>query len=1499
MAFDLHQLFTDFDGAVDTFDDPEWFRKSIKNHPDPELRKVQYANQRYLLERNEEGLEARAVAGNWPLYRQKLAANFGLQGEINDSQVHAAIANSLQEEKSEVEFAQKLGAKAIQNALLSPGDPVKSFADAASELEGGIKGKSAQYYGLFKGLYEEYQQKSPEFHKVFEQITRDTGEEGSPIRFNPRSREFNAFVDEFAKLDAEGQAFAMSAILSSEGVSQRDFLSAFAENFRRGGVDLLENGYLKEAMSSVDGAIEALETGGEIYVNEQVSEDAPDRFTASAPQLFGSQQLTNKQARESALSELKQRRKELVSRQRLRAFIDGDLDPTKMAGDLMIDKVGQGAIDFARFAPFSIATAGATALNPYAGFVMASGLASDHRFTAIMAENPEADARSAANIAGAQGALDGALETLGNMLLLGQFPTVRKWLAARGSGVGFVAGAAGIVSYEMVEEYMQDTGAGLISEIATVLTFDPELSEFDLSGHLSEIYNGDYASDLFFATLPFSVVGGIGGAAQKYFGQADLEAMVTKESLEAYGFPPERVAEIVSRTELKDKLDLFKENFDGKQFVENAKETISESKSVLKNSQRSADTPTVTKTAEGSYRVTRPDGVSITVGSLKEASEFVSDLPSSTDTMDINEKQGIAAIPDNPVFDWTKKNFRSRGDLPADAFAAKNISEAFNTSLKKEVEMNVKRLEGAVRKEVGIGVTPDRVKANRRLMREAQEAMTGQRQIDSLPKGVQPIVREMRAHVDRLSRQLIDEGVIQGDLELVVKENIGSYLNRSYRVFDDPNWAKNVPQDVRNRAIGYLTRQNPRRLYESKAEHRERILGIVDEILYNREGSPVEVLARGKIGSKDLSILRARKGIAPEIRALMGEYEGVVQNYAKSVFKMSALLANNRFLKSVKKTGLGTYLHKEPKKGYGKQISAEGNPSMAPLDGLYTSPEIAEAFQRNYNPLASGLLGKLYFSLNGFAKFGKTILSPITQVRNFNSNIVYSIALGNVPFAGGVQSMRTIMQDVLPDALLKHDARRKDFQQAYQRYTELGLLDESVTAGDFAGLLKDAFAGDIDLARFHENLIVSAGKKTADAATKLYQAGDGFWKITNFESERSKLMKAYPKWDDSKLDREAAQLVRDMTPTYSLVPPAIQKLRRFPFLGPFVSFASEVVRNNFNIAKRIQHELATPELKSIGGRRLAGFLTAHGITLGAAALGKMMIGASDEEEKAIRELAAPWDENANLLFLGRDEDGAARFINLSYIDPFAYFKNPLIAFGRDGDIDERIIQALGEIMSPFIGEEIVSSKALDIARNRRADTGSPVYNPQADIKTRIAKIATHMAKGIEPGFVSAWTRLYKGATGEEGNYGNTYNFGDEIIANTTGNRIAAISPETALFFRASKFDRDTNDATRLFTTVATRPGTVTEGELSEAFEQMEEARERAFNSFQRSYNAAIALGLSAEDAYEKARAGGVSKRVLEQDSYEPYKLTSHQLKKIEDKPERLALIQKVAPSTLN
>ena len=68
-------------------------------------------------------------------------------------------------------------------------------------------------------------------------------------------------------------------------------------------------------------------------------------------------------------------------------------------------------------------------------------------------------------------------------------------------------------------------------------------------------------------------------------------------------------------------------------------------------------------------------------------------------------------------------------------------------------------------------------------------------------------------------------------------------------------------------------------------------------------------------------------------------------------------------------------------------------------------------------------------------------------------------------------------------------------------------------------------------------------------------------------------------------------------PTYSMVPEAIKRLRRIPFIGNFMSFPAEIIRTSGNIVDRGLREMSFKALNEAGDSIIPGLTREQALRL--------------------------------------------------------------------------------------------------------------------------------------------------------------------------------------------------------------------------------------------------------------------------------------------------------------
>lgn len=707
-------------------------------------------------------------------------------------------------------------------------------------------------------------------------------------------------------------------------------------------------------------------------------------------------------------------------------------------------------------------------------------------------------------------------------------------------------------------------------------------------------------------------------------------------------------------------------------------------------------------------------------------------------------------------------------------------------------------------------------------------------------------LNQLMAEIDRLQAEgkSADAEAKTGLLQTIAN-NLDSYMHRSYRAFDDPSWPKKVPRDVYDRAARYLEQQY--------ADGGEVTAVIQDKVkkkieLMLEEGTAFDsmhaFISETKLGSKDLGVLKKRKDIAPEILDLLGVYKDPRINFTKTVTKMSRLVYNQSFLEKIREVGMGEFLFEpdDAPLNATRKIAGEGSEVYAPLNGLYTFPEIDQAFK---DALGNENLEGWYKAIvrfNGAVKFGKTVLSPTTAARNFMSAMFFSLANGHFDLAQSRNSIASIKT---------YFKRTGDRANYLKKMRKLGVVYDTPYAGEMMDLLADSNL---------ESAMTGGGKfkrikDLLDFAQKFYSFGDDFWKIIGFENEKALLMK-YKGMSESDAEIEAAERVRNTYPTYSLTGRFVNKLRRFPLAGTFVSFPAEVIRTSYHIARYAKKDWA--ESKAMGGRKIAGMALVGSFAYAIQEMSKALLGIDDDEEEAFRLMAPPWQKNSNIVFLGRDENGDLRYMDLSFADPYNYWKRPINALLRDQPVTDSIKSGAADMFTPFFGVDITAGTVKEAVFNEKG-SGGRVFNPQAPIDDQAVDIANHLRKNLQPGIASNIERMYMAWNDHISNSGKRYTINDEALA-LVGFRVGTFSPSVSLYYGSYGFSDDKRDASSILSAVARSPNSVSEKEMIEALRDSLSAREKAYNKMLKLVSAARSSAMSDHDIRMTLKNSGIGRR---------------------------------------
>ncbi len=576
---------------------------------------------------------------------------------------------------------------------------------------------------------------------------------------------------------------------------------------------------------------------------------------------------------------------------------------------------------------------------------------------------------------------------------------------------------------------------------------------------------------------------------------------------------------------------------------------------------------------------------------------------------------------------------------------------------------------------------------------------------------------------------------------------------------------------------------------------------------------------------REKGILKGRQlDNLPQVRRALGETAGYLQTDWKKALantkltanitsqKLSNLIGKTEMFSQIKqldelspKTGGVKFLRSEefgidPNTGKPQKelvdYDAQGNAIVfkqfdedaGALAGSYARADVFDALMGAKADMISqtSVLGRMYtgfLAVKAGSQYGKTVLSPGAQIRNFTSIPFFSLLNGNLGSTGRfVDAVQTSFAGLL-------DPKKKVLNKnAIQELMEEGIMQKGgAQLGETLELARLAAERSGRIAKVG-GVVDKTGIKFFE---KAYGMTDDAGRIFNYLNEKDRMFKAFvrapdaavpiesaknitrfadliqgspstgaiikprdiiERYGDEALEQfarsEASEVTLNTVQNYQRVVPAVGEIvRRSPF-GNFVAFPAEIIRNTTNALSRGIKELASdnPELQKIGMRRLTGAVaTTMAIPTGLTKLGTSLTGVDEEKIEAYRRsFAAPWDKTGTLVPLASDKNGnPTQFFNFSYMNPYDYLKRPVTRVFQEvasGNRDEESLQKILmdssfgviEEMGKSFAEPALSANAVFEAFAGETGTGKRIWGAADSPGDRVAKGLYHFADTILP-----------------------------------------------------------------------------------------------------------------------------------------------------------------------
>ena len=483
---------------------------------------------------------------------------------------------------------------------------------------------------------------------------------------------------------------------------------------------------------------------------------------------------------------------------------------------------------------------------------------------------------------------------------------------------------------------------------------------------------------------------------------------------------------------------------------------------------------------------------------------------------------------------------RTDRKLPGELAIIKQQEKQLINEERKLVSMSLNNIETQIYKIAGVGMGSRIIGRGGTLKVEQYwknvvEALNGDKlAFKNLDKSLSPLVSEVRTQIDRLStvlsKYIDDEGVRK-----VIKQGLGKYLTTSYQIFESSFRPKGKQIDAAVKWFEDLLGRTTHRGQSKKiitADSKAQV-----EALIKRGGAQMEgTTAAERLDSissliPPAGILKGKQKIPQVIQDLMGKVTDpkaiVLDTITKQATLIGHLQANKKIIDQGLKYG---YIFKSESDRIATTAMELTGAKLVPIDTAgfknsvlklddiykhsggkpyYTLPEIAEGIVSDAlwtDKFLTSSLYKKYLAAKTTAQLSKTVLSVMTQARNFETAGFFALLNGHI---GKQASIMDSIQYTFGEIIgTGKNVDIKILREKLREYVRYGVTDTSAVAGEVEAIIADFAKGKFSSTdEWFSSLMKNPVFKKA---TEFYQGSDNAWKAYGYEFTKSQFIPAIP-----------------------------------------------------------------------------------------------------------------------------------------------------------------------------------------------------------------------------------------------------------------------------------------------------------------------------------------------------------------------------------------------------
>ena len=816
----------------------------------------------------------------------------------------------------------------------------------------------------------------------------------------------------------------------------------------------------------------------------------------------------------------------------------------------------------------------------------------------------------------------------------------------------------------------------------------------------------------------------------------------------------------------------------------------------------------------------------------------------------------------------------------------------------------------------------------------------GKASLKTIPKELQPVAKAMQKILvstkETFTKLLPEDSFIKPALE----KNIKGYLRKSFAVFTNPNYAVNESSEIfknaakftlnvinKNTDLVAVAKANAKRdgitLQQAKEQLAKNQVNDMLRAAKTDNKDPIQILT--EISKKKLrsdNVLVSGEELPEVIRKVLGEERNLRNVVLQTIANLSTQSANKMMFDNMGQVmlrqgilfrtaeeaasalrmlpdQLGSTITRVGKiKGLGL-LESETSKLYGPLDVIERMTTLKGPFDR----LAAIPLYKNFLQFKVGIQYGKTVLSPPTQTRNFSSAGVFALNRGLIGGRASVtDSIKMVVDDIFNAGKGNIDSELKLITNINEGIVR-GALDENIVAAELGAVLRLIRKSQIrDTDQLTKYLETNGLLKILN---RVYAGGDNVWKWYGYNWYKSFLndyaqnsLPRMQKWfteiadqkfnplnnDGTKktledaIQEASAWYVRNTMPTYSMVPGFIQGWRTTPF-GNFIAFPAEMTRTSANTLKVNIREMASsdPILREMGNRGLMGqFVTMGGANYAIKGIAAATTGITTAMMDSYKAYVAPdFQRNNNLIAISKvDKEGVFKAVDLSSFLPYDFVTkgfeaainktkkqkmNPQqtskfvadLMFAKDG--------VIWEMVSPFLDQSIALETFIELGQNKKKQ-GGQIWSDLADVTEMFDKGVDHVWKKIEPGAFPFAKQVYYGFREKLTPKGRAYDLEDTLLGLTTGVKPLTVDLANSTNFFLNDLKQVRQEASKTSTMYdLNQPKADMEKEFISIQRKAWREQQRILSAFQ----TMIDMGMDEDIIYDRAKVSKVPSKHLD------------------------------------